>query len=355
MEISTLNQSNHISFSGNKPKKEKNTGSIPAILGAYIADKAIVTATGQIGAKQFIKNGNIPADDIVTIHTALKKAMDETGLAKKGVEILKVKENLEGGFDLTTPVMKTITGSGSKLKMSDFIDILPENRATKDLIKNELETAFKNNPLFAVITKVMGKEKVNNMLEFTAKMQTSSLEKGINAFTLLRNNKIVMPELKLSTAGFHEIGHALNANFSKTGKFLQKLRPAALLAFPVMLIGAFGRQKPDSENKVKNAYNKTINFIRDNAGLLAFGTVLPMVIEEGMASFKGNKLAKQMLSRDLASKVAKTNRGGFITYLGMAAAVGIASDIAVRIKNHLQNKHNIKVAAHNAVVSGKVK
>ena len=74
-------------------------------------------------------------------------------------------------------------------------------------------------------------------------------------------------------------------------------------------------------------------FVKDHSGILAFSTFLPTIIEEGMATVKGNKLAKQFLDPDLAKKVAQSNRYGFLSYVGVAAAVGLASFVGKIVKD----------------------
>ncbi len=355
MEISSIQKTDNLSFKKSKLKEEKNVGSLTAFVGAALAKDVFTKGSAHFAQKVFKSQGNIPAEDIVKVNSALAEALKETGLAEKGVEIIRVKENSSGGLNLTTPAIKTVTGSKSSIKFADFVEILPENKEAKDIIKQDIELGKKNNILTKLFSKLGGKKAINDEIEFRAKLRTVSIEKGLNAFTLLNTNKIVMPELKLSLAGFHEIGHALNANFSKTGKILQKMRPTIALAPVILLISAFGRQKPESENKVKNAYNKTINFIRDNAGMLAFASAIPMLVEEGMASFKGNRLAQKLIDKGLANKALKMNIAGFGSYLGFAIGAGVAAKLAVKIKDNIQTKHNIEVAAHNAVVSGQIK
>lgn len=358
MELSSLNQYNTVSFGRkDKVKKEKNTGGVAAYFGGSIVGGLIKNAGGLYFQHQSPKINNIPPEDVVIVHEALKKALKSKGLADKGVEIIRVKEKTVSFFDIGEIIKKSLESktSPTNINPASFINNNSENKEALELLRKEFASVIKSNPLTALISKLGGKKYVDNSIELISKQTLSTLETGRNAFTLLRGNKILLPESKLSLSGFHEIGHSLNTNFSKVGKALQKMRPMMMLSPIVLLIGAFGREKPESENKVKNAYNKTINFIRNHAGLLALGAGLPMLIEEGMASFNGNKIAKNLLSAEMAKKVFKTNRAGFLSYLGAVAGSAIAADVAVRIKNHKQNKHHLQIAAHNAVVTGQVK
>ena len=113
----------------------------------------------------------------------------------------------------------------------------------------------------------------------------------------------------MHSAGFHELGHAMNANLSKIGKFLQKSRPVSMY-LPVLLAlyGACTRKaKPKNEDGKLNGAQKTHNFVRDNAGKLAFLASVPMLLEEGMATVKGQKFANKLLKPELANRVLKAN------------------------------------------------
>ena len=51
--------------------------------------------------------------------------------------------------------------------------------------------------------------------------------------------------------------------------------------------------------------------------------LLPKVAEEGFATLRGNKFAKQLLSPELFKKVVKTNALGFSTYVIAAVLAGV--------------------------------
>ena len=86
------------------------------------------------------------------------------------------------------------------------------------------------------------------------------------------------------------------------------------------------------------------DFIKENAGKLTFALNIPILLEEGMATMKGNKLAKSVLSPQLAKKVAKTNRLGFATYLCLAVGSGVGVYLATKVRDAIvhgkSNKEN---------------
>ena len=145
---------------------------------------------------------------------------------------------------------------------------------------------------------------------------------GENTYYAFVDKKIILHKNKLNFAAFHEIGHAMNSNLSKIGKILQKSRILILLSAPILII-AMLKNKKSSEEKPKNKLDKATTFIKNNAGKLAFATYIPLLIEEGLASMKGNAFAKQLLSPELARKVAKFNGLGFLSYLLKAIFCGL--------------------------------
>jgi len=68
---------------------------------------------------------------------------------------------------------------------------------------------------------------------------------------------------------------------------------------------------------------------------------LPMLIEEGMATAKGQKFANKLLKPELAKKVLKGNCIAYTSYLLMAVAGALATTCAVKIKdNAIEKKEN---------------
>ena len=179
-------------------------------------------------------------------------------------------------------------------------------------------------------------------------MMESTVEEGKNAFFSPDVNKVVIPPkgkgaLQLSV--FHEIGHSMNFNTSKIGKLLQKGRLLGLLALPIGLI-ALWKTKDTSDEKTNSIVDKSTDFVKDNAGKLTFATFLPTLIEEGMASIKGNKLAKNILKPQLASKVAKCNGIAYLTYLTAAVMAGLGMWAAVSVKDKIASKNQIDYNKH---------
>lgn len=110
---------------------------------------------------------------------------------------------------------------------------------------------------------------------------------------------------------------------------------------PIAAIALFKTKKAPGE-KTENQIGKATNFVKNNAGKLTFLAWLPTVVEEGLATFKGNKAAKQLLDSDLAKKVAKTNALGFSTYLLSAVLSSVGIYAAKKVKDKIAAPKEIK-------------
>ncbi len=89
---------------------------------------------------------------------------------------------------------------------------------------------------------------------------------------------------------------------------MQKMRmPGMIMASAIALFAAFTKEDKPEDGKELTKAQKVKNAVRKNAGKLAFASMVPMLLEEGMASIKGYKWANSILSKDLAKKVLHTN------------------------------------------------
>ena len=168
----------------------------------------------------------------------------------------------------------------------------------------------------------------------------SEIAKGSNACFSSAANTIYVPHKGMELSVFHEIGHSMNYHFSKAGKMLQNCSHISLLSLPIVAIGLLKTKKAEGE-KSEGIIDKAADFIKNNAGKLTFATFLPILAEEGMASLKGNKLAKEFLNPELANKVSKVNFIAYCTYLLGAAAAGLGAYLGIKVKDILAGKKEI--------------
>lgn len=160
-----------------------------------------------------------------------------------------------------------------------------------------------------------------------------TIAEGKNAYFVPNSNKIYVNNDKMSYASFHEMGHALNKHVGTIGKILQKSRkPGLLLAAASMLVGMFKRKKVDGEQP-QGIVDKVTTFVKDNCGKLAFLGTLPTILEEGLASIRGAKLAKHVLSKENYKLLNKFHGKAWLTYLGMGVAMTAATVISSKVRD----------------------
>ena len=144
---------------------------------------------------------------------------------------------------------------------------------------------------------------------------------------------------KISSAGFHELGHALNALKSKWGiKYLAKLRaPGYAIAGLMEYFAIFSRSKP------KDAPRNLTDVIEDNCGEIAFIAMLPTVIEEAVASYRGIKLAKKSgVPKSLLNNMKKIYLKAHATYSGKAILGGLAVYASRKIMDYFTRPRPIE-------------
>lgn len=300
-KISQINFSAEIekekSTTTNPQEKVKGVGpSISALTVSQVASMGSLPISLGLIFPAMQKQGNIPEADIKVLKDATTEVIKKSGLDTKGVKIEWLKP-----FD--TPQSKM------------------------EILKADLM-----NPIAAV--------KNGRNAFFVTKDGALMSNKGID---FVKKNTILMPENKITYAAFHELGHAMNANLSKFGKALQSVRPLAMfLPSAIALYGAFSRKStPDEDGKLSKG-QKVKNAIRNNAGKLAFIATIPMLLEEGMATKKGLKYAKEILKPDLYKKVAKGNTVAFLSYLTVSVFAGLSAWAAVKVKDNMIAKKERK-------------
>ena len=282
-----------------------------AVIGGVLAGSTVNSLTSLSG--QFVKSGImnktgklnnlITADEFSQVEKAVSDTIKKSGLEAKGVGIIKA--TAENADEISRIMSKELDKT--------FLKHLPKQ-----------------------------------VKEVVGSIYSSQVTSGENAFYSSTSKKIIMPEKKLGLALFHETGHAMNANLSKFGKILQKCRPMAMLMLPIAAIALYKTKKAPGEEP-KNNLDKATTFIRNNAGKLTFAAFLPTLLEEGLASLKGNKVAKQLLSPELAKKVAKTNALGFSTYLLTAVLSSLGIYLGTKVKDAIAKPEPVLLSQEHQI------
>ena len=279
-------------------KNERKTANVKESLAAATAAQMVpmvsLTALPAINKMSKLSTG-LAKDEIEIVNKVAEQIVDNTGLRKKGLEIIDY-----GG--------SSAVASGFSEKLMELVNPLIGTANGKNAF-------FTDKPL-----KAMGE-------------------------IIFDKNKVVINKEKLSLAVFHELGHAFNNNLSKGWKIVQKMRmPGIMIASGLALFSAFSKKSKPEEGKELTKFQKVKNSVRDKSGLLAFTALVPMLLEEGMASIRGCKWAKQLLSPELAKKVKSTNLVAYTSYLATVAGLSLAAFAATKIKDKLVAKKEAKLA-----------
>lgn len=283
-------------------KRYQKVGLAQAAGGVFVANMAggatnlAVRKLSHIPLKTMDKLAkNLDAD---TFKQAADKAFEKSGLAEKGVK---------------------------------FIDATSNNKEViEETFQKALPNWIKKNPTL--------KKFYDNKLS----KHSNTVLKGRNACYIPRANTILVNKDKMSWASFHEMGHATNKHMGGFGKVLSKLRgPMAALSSIALLTALFKRKKADGE-KPQGTFDKVTTFIKENAGKLAFAGMTPLMLEEGLASIKGAKLAKGLLSPENLKKLNKMNAYAFISYIGLATATGLSAFVISKVRDAIAAPKEIK-------------
>lgn len=257
---------------------------------------------------------------------------------------------------LNKPITKTIKKPFLKI----YLDASKELKSANEQLRISAENAFIQSGLFnkgikytnfsnftdaqinSYVDKIIPKSPFTLLRNFSKKKLFKvfkQINKGVNAIYHGFYNRIYVNKDKTSAFAFHEMGHALNKH-SQFGKFLQKAVFLKSLTWPILLIAAFKPKKAEGE-KPSGMVDKTMTFIKNNAGKLTFAVCLPRLCEEGLASFRGIKLAKPYLSSNAIKLLTKTYGAAFLTYLSSAIAATTVARVAVLINDKLNSTKNV--------------
>ena len=283
-EINSSITTKNVKKTKNEPKEK---GSWRALGASQVAGMASLPIGMASVAGMSQVNKKLSPDQIKAINEAAEKALKDSGLAEKGVEIINLTE-----ADL-----------GVKLK------------GWKDSLLSMVNTQY-------------------------------ATAKGKNAFFNPMTNAVGVNKDKFATATFHELGHAFNANKSKFWGVMQKMRmPSMLLATGLAIFAASTKKAEAKDGEELTKGQKTKNFVRNNAGYIAGASMLPVIAEEVMASVRGCKWANANLPKELAKKVKTTNIFGAVSYVAAAAAVALSAFVATKVKDSIMEKQKAKFEA----------
>ena len=300
--------------------------------------KSLITLSSQFASFGMIslmkKSSVISKDEYKQLNKAAQKGLRGSGLYKKGVRIHKVQEI---SFPKSIQEFKKISPIKFIKKDEKAIAAMTQELEASKLIK----LIFKSQKA--------DEKTIAERLTMMAKSKLTQFKLGINACYLPNTNKIILPDKSLQTSVFHEMGHALNSNGNILLKGLQKCRPLATFLPPyILLISLLNKRKTTEETSVRDSKaQKSADFVKRNAGKLTALSIAPMIIEEGLASLRGQNIAKKLvksgdLSKELFKKVKLTNLCGFSSYMLLLLTSAIATKCAINKKDKIQENYEQK-------------
>ena len=198
---------------------------------------------------------------------------------------------------------------GKEFTSIDNVKTIADEMLTKNKLKNKIKVNF-------VDSKNLGE--ISLRLPFSLKPHIKLVSEGKNAFYVDSLKTALAPKSKPSLI-LHELGHAINASKGKLLKIMQKSRMFAT-SLPLFLIFANKALPKDEDRKT---------FIEKHAFALGCIGFLPTIIEEGLASLRGLKAAKNF--KDTTHKpinlkpLMKNYAFAWLTYVIAGIGLGITA------------------------------
>ena len=333
----------NMQFMGKKVKKNKeNDEKSPT---NKVLPKVLFGA-GFLAANQctnFINGSGLSLGNLAS-EKNLKKAITLFN-NEESKQLSVLSDKMLAKHNLDNKVNKILIG-----KKSD-INQISLDMASAGISKNPI-----NNFLYKNIYKKLGiGEEAKQIYAQQQIYNLKEILKGENACFFMHNNTIYLPEnqTKISYAGLHETGHAINANTSKFWKTMQQTGTFLPNLAPIVVLTALLTEKPEkndkNENKNEKISTKIAKFIKKHVGLITFSLFLPKIAEEAKASLRAYNFAKQNISQETAKKLKQAYNAGISSYIaeGIATAliaVGLskAKDIVVDLINKDKSKKATK-------------
>lgn len=177
----------------------------------------------------------------------------------------------------------------------------------------------------------------------------NTYKEGANAAYLHGNGQkaILVNSDQLYCNVYHELGHAMNFNTNIFSKALVKARHltpfgASIVAPFAVLTSLLHRPNDTKPQKEKPILERTLDFVSRHPVTLTALSVLPIVTEEALASFRGLKQANKYLKPEIVGKLAQNYTIAWMTYgvvaIGTVAGAKLGTYVADRIKNPKNDK-----------------
>lgn len=188
----------------------------------------------------------------------------------------------------------------------------------------------------ATLLEVKQKLSLKNFFSYGKKLNDIAFKNniiaGLNACYTEKNKTILCNTKLLGMIVPHEMGHAMNHNSKGFSKWLMKAKALKVLAPVALAVGVLKAKKSEGE-KSDTILDKEIDFIKDNCVEIAAISQAPLLLEEGLASIKGAKLAKKVLSPDRVKAINIANWKGWLTYFISSAFLVGTTYVASKLRD----------------------
>ena len=251
-------------------------------------------------------------------------------LAESTVKLMPDVDTFEHTKEVASKILED-TGLKSKGVKINFID---ESTESLNRLKEVISTETKQ-------TNALGRRMSSNYFE--------TFKEGANAAFFPKANEVVVHSKNLYTSVYHEIGHAMNKNGNIFTKALQKARVitpfgVSVLAPVFLSVGLLHKVDKAKRKEEKSKMVRTVDFVSNNAGQLTLASYLPMLTEEGLASFRGIKEAAKHLSKDVVKGLTKNYARAWGTYAAGAAVISAGVALGIAGANKMREKNSVKSA-----------
>ena len=196
------------------------------------------------------------------------------------------------------------------------------------------------------------KRKIDRKIKIIKYNQQRVLE-GENAY-FTGNRQVVINMKKFPQALFHELGHAQDSIHAKPLCYLRGnklIKALPLFILTTSLLTTPKQNETKDKNKFQKAAYKTGSFIKNNCGKLMALTLAPMVIEEGVASLRGQINAKRYLNNADLKTITKSHIHSFASYSVFAMTAGVAMFMANKIRDFIAETdiHTLSTKIHSTI------
>lgn len=313
----------------------------------------------------FFENFNIFKNIVTNLNSLAKFIIYLLFMNMNGVSINKKNDYIRTGIGTTIGIaplgyiaydtLKPLSKQDIKLYQQAMTNIMPaidsfENtKAVAQTILNNEGLADKGVKIFVSNNTPESTNKLNELFKsekpklFVEKLKTM-FQNGCNACYHPKSKTVIINDEIAHSSIFHEIGHAKHFNSKNPLMKLlvnsKNLTPMGISVVAPLALGVAMFHKVDNTKpqKDKSKTEKTLDFVSNHAGKLTLASYIPIVLEEGLASIDGIKMAKKYLKPEQISKLKDNYFKAFQTYAGTALLIAGAVGLANLIKKGGNNK-----------------